>query len=180
MVDASDTLRVYDSRTIRLHWITAVLTVVLWCLGKTIDWFPPGAGRIPARSVHICVGIALGLVLCHRIWWRWRGGSRLPPASSGAIQWLATFTHYALYFLLIGTVALGIANVWVRGDSLFGLVSIPQFDPGNKPLHQQVAKLHYLFANTLLMVAGLHAMAGLAHHFLGKVGVLRRMMPKRP
>ena len=179
MVDTSDVLRVYDSKTIRLHWITAALTVALWCLGKTIDWFPPGVGRIPARSVHICVGIVLGLILCYRIFWRWQGGRHLPPASSGAAQLLANFTHYALYFLLIGAVALGIANVWVRGDSLFGLISIPQFDPGNKPLQMQVAKLHYLFANALLIVAGVHAMAALAHHFLWKDRVLQRMMPKR-
>ena len=179
MVDTSGVPCVYDSKTIRLHWVTAVLTVALWCLGKTIDWYPPGAGRIPARSVHICVGIVLGLILCHRIFWRWRRGRHLPPASSGAAQLLATFTHYALYFLLVGAVALGIANVWVRGDSLFGLVSVPQFDPGNKPLHERVAKLHYLLANALLIVAGVHAIAALAHHFLWKDHVLRRMMPKR-
>src|SRR6185437_8828913 len=40
----------YDRLSILLHWITAVLVVILWTLGQTIDFFPKGAARIDARS----------------------------------------------------------------------------------------------------------------------------------
>ena len=40
----------YDSRTITLHWLTAVLVVGLWTLGETIDFFPKGAPRIAAHG----------------------------------------------------------------------------------------------------------------------------------
>lgn len=170
----------YDARSIRLHWITAALVIMLWCLGQTIDWFPKGNLRIAARSLHICLGALLGSMLCYRLWWRAGGGRRLPAAGTGMLQALATAVHFALYAVLLGTVALGIANVWVRGDNLFNLFTVPAFDPGNKALRAQVGDLHALFANVLLGLAGFHAATGLAHHFIWKDDVLRRMLPAKP
>lgn len=170
----------YDIRSIRLHWITAVLVIALWSLGQTIDWFPKGNLRIAARSVHICLGVSVGLILCYRLWWRAGGGRRLPAAGTGMIQMLSTLVHFALYAALLGAVTLGLANVWVRGDNLFNLFTVPAFDPGNKALRSQVGELHALFANVLLGLAGFHAAAGLAHHFIWKDDVLRRMLPGRP
>jgi cytochrome b561 len=169
----------YDTRTIRLHWLTAALVIALWCLGQTIDWFPKGSIRIAARSVHICLGVVLGLILCYRLWWRVGGGRRLPPAGPGLVQALSAVVHFALYAILLGTVALGVANAWVRGDSLFNLFTVPAFDPGNKALRGQVEDLHALFANVLFGLAGFHAASGVAHHFIWKDGVLRRMLPAK-
>lgn len=170
----------YDIRSIRLHWITAALVIILWCLGQTIDWFPKGNLRIAARSTHICIGALLGLVLCYRLWWRAGGGAQRPPAAgNGMIQALSVVVHFALYAVLIGTVVLGLTNVWVRGDNLFNLFTVPAFDPGNKALRAQVGDLHALFANVLLYLAGFHAAMGLAHHFVWNDDVLRRMLPSR-
>jgi cytochrome b561 len=41
-----------------------------------------------------------------------------------------------------------------------------------------VETLRALFANSTLIVAGLHAAAGLFHHFVLKDDVLRRMLPR--
>ena len=71
---------------------------------------------------------------------------------------------------------LGLFNTWVRGDNLFDAFSLPSFAPGNKPLRHQVEDLHALAANALLAVAALHAAAALAHHFIFKDAVLRRML----
>ncbi len=69
------------------------------------------------------------------------------------------------------------ANAWVRGDNLFYLYKIPAFDAGNKVLRETVEDYHGLAANLLLILAGLHALGGLAHHYLLKVDVLGRMLP---
>jgi cytochrome b561 len=161
-----------------LHWITAVLVVILWTLGQTIDWFPKGSARIGARSTHICVGALLALVLAWRISWRFGGGARLAPAGSRWFDAIATLTHRLLYVLLVGTVALGVANAWVRGDSILGLSAIPAFDPGNRGLQNAVESLHALCANSAIAVAGLHAAAALFHHYVLKDDVLRRMLPR--
>lgn len=41
----------YDSRTIFLHWLTALLVVGLWIAGQTIDFFPRGTPRMTARII---------------------------------------------------------------------------------------------------------------------------------
>ena len=86
--------------------------------------------------------------------------------------------HYLLYLLLITVVLLGIFNAWVRGDSYFGLFKVPAFDPGNKALREEIGNLPGTIASVILMLAALHASAGLAHHFLWRDGVLRRMFAR--
>ena len=170
----------YDRRTVRLHWLTAVLVVSLWTLGQTIDWFPKGLPRSSARSTHIALGLLLAVVLVARIGWRATGGRRLPPIERGWAVAVAKWTHVLLYVGLCTTVGLGIANAWIRGDSLFGVIGFPAYDPANKALRTWVEDWHGLSANALLVVAGLHACAGLVHHFVLKDGVLRRMSSRRP
>jgi cytochrome b561 len=170
----------YDRRSIVLHWVTASLVVLLWILGQTIDWFPKGGPRVAARSTHIVSGLTLAIILAIRIWWRFGGGVRLPPAGSGRVlDGLAALTHAALYLLLIGVVLLGISNAWIRGDSIFGLFAIPSLSP-NKELRETIEDYHGLAANLLLGLALLHACAGLLHHFVMKDPILERMLPKRP
>jgi cytochrome b561 len=173
----SDAALNYDTKTLWLHWLTAGLVISLWIVGQTIDWFPRGTPRVVVRSLHISAGTVLAMLLLYRLWWRSTGGAKLPPASEGMLQVLAKTVHIALYVGLFSTVALGVANAWVRGDNLFDLVKIPAFDPGNKILRHDVEEWHGLAANILLALAGLHAGAALLHHFLWKNTVLRRMLP---
>ena len=79
---------------------------------------------------------------------------------------------------MIAVVVLGIANVWIRGDTLFDWFTAPAFAPANRDLREQVVDLHGLAANTLLAVAALHAAAAIWHHVVRKHGVLRRMWPR--
>lgn len=178
MADLNVTSLHYDRRTIALHWLTAVLVISLWSLGQTIDWFAKGDPRVFARSTHISLGIALALVLVARIGWRF--GNRalhLPRAGAGWLDSVATITHWLLYGLLIATVTLGVANAWIRGDTIFNLFKIQAFDPNNESLKESVEDWHGLAANTLLFVAFFHSAAALVHHVVWKDGVLRRMLP---
>ena len=163
-----------------MHWLTAALVASLWLLGQTIDWFPKGEARIAARSTHIFLGAALAMVLSLRIGWRLGSTSvRLDPAGAGWLDRTGALAHKLLYVLLVGTVALGLVNAGVRGDTVFGLFTIPAFDANNKALRETVEDWHGLAANALLIVAMLHAAAALLHHFILKDDVLRRMLPRR-
>jgi cytochrome b561 len=169
----------YDARSIALHWLTAGLVLVLWCVGQTIDFFPRGAPRVTMRGLHICTGVLLALVFCYRIWWRTTGGVHLPPQEGPKpLQLAARLVHRVLYAAVLTTLALGLANTWVRGDNIFNLFTIPAFDPGNRDLRETVEDLHGLCANLVLIIAGLHAAAALFHHHVLKDTVLRRMWPK--
>jgi len=169
----------YDRRTIVLHWMTAVLVAMLWLSAQVIDWFPNGPARVNMRSVHVLLGVVLSAVLARRIVWRSLAGTRLPSVGDPVLARIATFVHWTLYILLVAQVLLGALNVWVRGDSIFNLFTIPSFAPGDRALRRQINGYHDIVANTILVVAGVHALAALAHHYYWKDEVLRRMWPAR-
>lgn len=168
----------YDSRTIALHWTSAVLVFGLWIVGQCIDFFPRGVPRDTVRSLHITFGVLLGAVLVARLVWRLHGGTKLARAASGYLGTVAVAAHYLLYVLIAAVVVIGAWCVWVRGDTLFHLFTVPAFDPGNKQLRHDAVELHELAANILLAVAGLHAAAAVWHHRVRKDDVLRRMWPR--
>jgi cytochrome b561 len=165
--------------TIWLHWATAGLVALLWVIGQTIDFAPSGNLRVDYRSVHIVLGIALAGVLAVRIFWRLTRGGMLPPLDTGPMLLIAQMTHLALYALMLAAVCLGVANVWVRGDSLFNLVTVPAFAPGNTALRKTVEGWHALATNAVVIVAGVHASAALFHHLVLRDSTLRRMLPWR-
>ncbi|MGH8298279.1 MAG: cytochrome b [Steroidobacteraceae bacterium] len=167
----------YDGVSVLLHWLTAALVLILWTLGQTIDFFPKGAPKIDARSTHIALGVTLGTVLLVRVLWRVNAGRRLPAADSGWIGVVAKVVHYGLYWLIGATVVLGIFNAWQRGDVLFNIYTIPKLVPGDLALRRTLQGLHGDFADAVVIVAGVHAAAALAHHYLLRDRVLRRMLP---
>jgi cytochrome b561 len=167
----------HDPTTIALHWLSAALVVVLWTIGQTVDVFPDGPLRVDYRSIHIALGIILGVVLLARLGWRLMRRETLPPIDHGLLLTMARVTHWALYVLMIIAVVLGVANVWVRGDAIFNLFQVPAYDPGNRALRHLVGDWHALAANAILIVAGLHAAAALFHHYVLRDATLRRMLP---
>lgn len=167
----------YDRPTRQLHWASALLVLGLWALGQSIDFFPKGTPRVTARSLHISFGVLLAVLLALRVRWRLSGGTRLPPADAGLPGKLAAVMHGLLYLGLLAAVVLGLASVWIRGDTLFNLFTVPAFDAANKTLRHDVVELHGLVANILLALAAAHAAMAIWHHRVLNDGVLRRMWP---
>jgi len=177
IVMTNGTAERYDSTTIALHWATAVLVILLWGIGQLADFVPKGPLRTDVWSIHFTLGFALAAALVWRLVWRATGGERLPPSDAGILHLLAQGAHYGLYLLLIVTLTLGIADAFVRGVTFFGLASLPQI--GDPELKKPITEWHELAANLLLILAAVHAIAALAHHFFLKDGVLLRMSPRR-
>ncbi len=175
---AEPTVR-YDPASIVLHWTTAALVLLLWGIGQVIDFFPRGTPRVTARSVHLLLGVVLAVVLVSRVVWRLRLGRRLPMATPGVMGYAAVIVHYGLYVLVAAAVVFGMLNTWVRGDSIFGLFSIPKLAPGNTDLRDTIGELHEVTANAVLIVAGLHAAAAMFHQYALHDAVLSRMLPVR-
>lgn len=132
----------YDRRTIVYHWASAALVLGLWIAGQCIDFFPKGTPRITVRSLHISVGVLLGALLLAPLAWRRGGGVKLPAADPGVSGRVAVGIHHLLYLLLCAAVVVGLACVWIRGDNLFNLFTVPAFDPGNRALAHQAVELH--------------------------------------
>ena len=169
----------YDPRTIALHWLSAALVLALWMAGEFLDAVPKGTPRISVRSLHICLGLLLGGLLVWRVWWRQHGGVRFPLEQGVRFARQAQWAHQLLYAAIALMVLSGMALVWIRGDNLFNLFTIPAFDPGNKALRHDAKEIHGWIANGLLIGAGLHALMALWHQWVLKDGLLLRMRPAR-
>ncbi len=170
----------YDRTTIWLHWLTAGLVVFQWCQAHIIDLVTTGGspGRRTMISLHIMAGLLLIGVLLYRLYWRHTRGVRLAQPA-GPLGLAARAGHIALYALLAAVLVAGLWFEWVRGDKVFGVLQVPAFDPGNRVLRAQAKDIHVTLANAILILAGLHALAALAHHYVLKDGILRRMLGGR-
>ena len=169
----------YDQKTISLHWLVVALLALTWGGAQVIDFFPKGPIKINARSVHMALGLLFGFLMLYRLWWRRNHGRRFAETGTPMIQSLTKWVHFGLYVLIFAEVMFGLANVWGRGDVVFNLFKVPAFDPGDKLLKEQVEYVHKTVANAILIVVGMHAAAGLIHHFIWHDDVLRRMLPER-
>jgi cytochrome b561 len=137
--------------------------------------FPHSVADGMVWPIHVVWGFLLVALVGWRVAWRSSRGIGLPAADPGLLHVLAKATHYLLYILLGAVLLLGVVNAFVRGYNLFGLFSLPQI--GERDWRRPITHWHELAANALLALALLHAAAALAHHYLFKDGVLRRMLP---
>lgn len=164
------------------HWATAVLVVAAWILGQVGEDLGGDGPRAPGVVAHMLVGLSVLLFLVMRFGWRLIDA---PPAGEvtrlGALaDRAAVLVHYALLALLALAPLAGIAYQFSRGEPLFiyGLVEIPSpMTALTRADQRRVKEVHETLSNALLILAGLHAAAGLFHHWVLRDGVLRRMWP---
>jgi cytochrome b561 len=159
-----------------LHWAIVALVITAWLLGQFVDDLPKGA-----LSIHIWVGLAVLLMLGARAAWRLADPPPRPePTVLG--PWLdhaASFAHYALYLLLAVVPVMGIITQFARGDalSIFRLFEIASPWVKDRAFARSVTAIHEILANTLVILAALHAVAALIHHWVLRDRTLIRMLP---
>jgi cytochrome b561 len=167
--------RHYGRVAIGLHWVSAMTILTLWLIGQFNGFLPRGPLRLGIWSAHVLLGLVLALVVAVRIYWRLRH----PPGETqdrGLLYAFAELGHLALYGLMPTVIALGLANAFLRGFSMFGVWSLPKL-PASPDLAQSIDGWHALTANTLVVVALMHAAAAMFHHFVLRDGVLGHMLP---
>jgi cytochrome b561 len=171
----------YDSVTLWLHWLTAALVIALFALAEVWGFLPRGSVRRTMVGVHVSLGIILVLAVILRILWRGSFSRRLPLAGRGLLGVVAQVGHYLLYLLLLIMICTGPLNRWASGRPLnfFWLFKIPSPLSADKALHSLVISVHFWAAWTIIILAALHAVAALFHHYVLRDGVLMRMMPGR-
>lgn len=153
------TAKGYSGIQIALHWLIALGVAFNYVfsdgMGDALDQRLAGkAFTVGIAPWHVYVGIAvLVLVLLRVVIRLTRGG---PAAESGLQGKAASAMHGVLYLLLLAVPLAG-ALTWYRGIDALG-------EP------------HVLMANVVLILAGLHAVMALFHHYVLKDGLLRRMM----
>ena len=97
-------------------------------------------------------------------------------------QWMrmtAKLGHVILYILLLLLPLTAISGAWLEGHplTLLGNIRIVPWLAEAHAAGSSIATLHTWLGETIVWVAGVHAVAGLYHHFVLRDRVLRSMLP---
>ncbi|WP_445680380.1 cytochrome b [Radicibacter daui] len=164
-----------------LHWLVALLVLVVYGITYLEDLYPHGDPRQDGVWwLHISFGVLLLLAVMTRVVVRLV--LKAPPLTDHmrSIEKLgAHLAHYGLYALLIATPLLGMMTAWYRGDTVtfFSLFTVPPVVAADHAMGRTLKDIHGLCANAILIVAGLHMAAALWHHFVRRDDTLLRMLP---
>jgi cytochrome b561 len=178
-----------------IHWLTALLVVLLLLSGKV--------GEIEAKDSnalyywHSSLGLTVLLLAVARLAWRLVSPPpAFPPAMSSLARRIARAFHILFYALLVALPLSG----WFAASSeggvatFFGIATLPgtvTSQPASSiSAHEERRageregadefweETHETLGNALLLVAILHVLAALKHHFVDKDDILRRMLPR--
>ena len=168
-----------------LHWLTVFLVALAWALGTFDDVLPKGGPRQSGLFVHIAAGLAVLVLLVARVTWR-LGDPAPPPEVTEFGAWMgkwldpaARIAHYSLYGLLVAVPVAGIVLQFARGDALpvFGLAEIASPWLKDRAFARSVKEVHEILAHALVILAAMHAIAALIHHWVFRDRTLARMLP---
>lgn len=179
-MNASAPVDRYSSVSKTLHWLIALLAFTQLAMGKFLE-IDADEGAEGYFGIHTALGLSVLALMLVRL--AWRLTHAVPPAPAATPGWqraAARATHFAFYALLIALPVTGWLLTTVEGDavSYFGLFPVPPLPvAGGEVAEDFLEETHEVLGNVLLVLAGLHVLAGLKHHYVDKDTVLRRMLP---
>jgi cytochrome b561 len=175
----STKIKQYTRVAISLHWIIAVLMIVMLFFGEDMI---RGATGTFYPSLHASLGLSILILSLVRVWWRI---NHAPPAQPASLKrWetrLSGATHFMFYVLMIALPLSGLLSFGhevhreavLTGTTLFGLVGVPILpDIGNG-----ASNFHELGGKLGQVLVLLHVAAAFKHQFWDKDNLLRRMSP---
>jgi cytochrome b561 len=177
-IAAGDDGTTYDGIAIFLNWAKAVLVFANFALGQTWDGFAKPT-RVLMEDTHMSFGVLLTAVLVARLAWRWIPGHQVSALEAGWMRLTSKAVHFLLYALLAAEAALGFAFRWGAGRPMefFGLGIPPLIGEIAKPLRHDLREIHEWIGWAIIILALIHALAALYHHYVLKDRVLERMLP---
>lgn len=125
-------------------------------------------------------GVLLSAGIVARIGWRLMPGHEVASITNGWVRLASKGMHVVLYVLLVAEAALGFAFRWGAGRPMefFGLGIAPLTGAIGKPLRHDLREIHEWIGWTIIILAAVHALGALYHHYLVKDRVLQRMLPR--
>lgn len=171
----------YSTVLVALHWLMLILLVAVYASMELRGLAPRGSAlRGGLKSLHFSLGLCVLALVTMRLAARWTAGAA-PPIAPPMPRWqagLARFMSVALYIFMIAMPVLG----WLalsaddKPIGLFGLALPPLIAPDTGLAHQ-LEDIHEALATVGYFLIGLHAAAGLFHHYIVKDNTLRRIGP---
>ncbi|MCC6209162.1 MAG: cytochrome b [Gammaproteobacteria bacterium] len=173
----------YGSMIVALHWLMLVLLVAVYASIELHEFFPKGSDpREALKTWHFMLGLSVLVMVALRVAARLGSGPvpRIEPAAPLLQQRIAGLLHIALYVLMIGMPVAGWLILSAKGDPIpfFGL-ELPPLLGKDKELAKAIKEIHEVGANAGYFLVGLHAAAGLYHHYFARDNTLTRILPRR-
>jgi cytochrome b561 len=172
----------YGNVSIALHWLMLVLMIGVYACIELKGNFPKGSEpRELLKQWHFMLGLSVFALVWLRLLARLIAPTpKIVPAIPAWQAMPAKLMHLALYGLMIGAPLAGWLILSASGKPIpfFGL-ELPPLIAENKPLAGQIKELHELAGTAGYWLIGLHAVAGLFHHYVSRDNTLTRMLPKR-
>lgn len=170
----------YGLVSMLLHWLVAAAVIVLfasglWMVG--LDYYSSWYRTAPAW--HKGLGMLLLLSMVLRLAWRFASPGPAPLATPGApARRLATLAHGVLYLLLFTVPLSGYFMSTAKGRPIdvFGWFEVPALFSGLPGQADLAGVAHEYLAWALVILAALHALAALKHHFIDRDPTLVRML----
>lgn len=169
----------YGGAAQAFHWLTAVLVVVAFIYG------PGGSetrvyseAREFERRLHETLGLSVFILTFIRLAWRAIDTRPDPPDIPRWMGIASKAVQFVLYVLLLAVPLTAMTGAWLEGHPITWLGGdIAPRIAESHALGQQIAELHGWLGDTIVWLAGFHALAALYHHFWLRDGVLRAMLP---
>jgi cytochrome b561 len=164
-----------------LHWATAVLVLAAFIYGPGgSEQRVYAAARDFDRQLHETLGLSVFALVAIRVAWRMVDTRPSPPEVARWMGVAAKVTRVALYVLLFAVPITAITGAWLEGHplTLLGGIEVQPLLALAHDTGATIASIHTWLGDTILWVAGLHAVAGLYHHFLLHDDVLESMLPR--
>jgi cytochrome b561 len=168
----------YGRAAIALHWIMAVLIVVVGTLGLLHDSWPRRTQAFWI-NLHALIGLAVWVLIIVRSWWRLRQPPpALPPEIGLLTRRLSYAVHLLLYLLVFVIPLVGIVTfIWHGRAFDFGLFKVDFGVRSDRTIFHPTEDLHGYLAYALFALIGLHVLAALWHQFVRRDRLLQRMWP---
>jgi cytochrome b561 len=171
----------YGWVAIILHWLMAITIFGLFGLGLyMVELTYYDAWYKGSLDLHKSIGIVLASLLIIRIIWRCINISpKSADANASKLEIKsAHYVHILLYVLMAMLMFSGylISTADGRAINVFDLVSVPALPFAIDHQEDIAGSIHYFLAWSLVLLAGVHGLAALKHHFINKNKTLVRML----
>jgi cytochrome b561 len=167
----------YHPALVTLHWLLALLIVVMLCVGWLVldDMSNTDPAKLNILELHMAVGMTILLLILIRALTRWRT-QKPENAQTGypLLDRLGRIVHYSFYVVVIVMALSGLSTAIVTG------LNRSVFQRDGEPLPANfddypTFNVHSFFATVLAILIVLHIAAALYHQFIRKDRLLSRM-----
>ncbi len=157
--------------------IVAMFVLGVWMVG--LNYYSPYYNSAP--DIHRSVGMLLLFALIVR--WVWRAANVKPSdvELSPLERISANAVHWGFYVLLLALLVSGYLISTASGDpiSVFGWFDVPSIFQ-MRGLESRAGYVHMILAYATIVLAVVHTLAALKHHYIDKSAVLKRMWSGPP